>query len=36
MAVDPVPAFEGLGWEPRTDLATGLKHTVEWARSRHR
>ncbi|MFG3443024.1 NAD-dependent epimerase/dehydratase family protein [Nonomuraea sp. NPDC047897] len=36
MAVDPVPAFEGLGWEPRTDLATGLKHTVEWARSRRR
>lgn len=36
MAVDPVPAFEGLGWEPRTDLAAGLKHTVEWARSRRR
>ncbi|MBB6351772.1 NAD-dependent epimerase/dehydratase family protein [Nonomuraea muscovyensis] len=36
MAVDPVPAVEGLGWEPRTDLATGLKQTVEWARSRRR
>ncbi|MEV0144065.1 MULTISPECIES: NAD-dependent epimerase/dehydratase family protein [unclassified Nonomuraea] len=34
MAVDPVPAYDGLGWEPRTDLATGLKNTVEWARSR--
>ncbi|MCK2212951.1 NAD-dependent epimerase/dehydratase family protein [Actinomadura sp. ATCC 31491] len=36
MAVDPVPAHEGLGWQPRTDLATGIKHTVEWARSRRR
>ncbi|SEM84838.1 NAD-dependent epimerase/dehydratase family protein [Nonomuraea pusilla] len=36
MAVDPVPAFEGLGWEPRTDLPTGVKQTVEWARSRGR
>ncbi|NRQ36020.1 NAD-dependent epimerase/dehydratase family protein [Nonomuraea sp. NN258] len=34
MAVDPVPAHEGLGWQPRTDLATGLKNTVEWARRR--
>ncbi|MCW2879918.1 MAG: UDP-glucose 4-epimerase [Sphaerisporangium sp.] len=34
MAVDPAPAVEGLGWRPRTDLATGLKATVEWARSR--
>ncbi|MEW9555747.1 NAD-dependent epimerase/dehydratase family protein [Nonomuraea sp. NPDC050783] len=34
MAVDPVPAHEGLGWQPRTDLTTGLKQTVEWARSR--
>ncbi|MEV0197461.1 NAD-dependent epimerase/dehydratase family protein [Nonomuraea sp. NPDC050691] len=34
MAVDPVPAYDGLGWQPRTDLATGLKATVEWARSR--
>jgi UDP-glucose 4-epimerase len=34
MAVDPVPAQEGLGWEPRTDLATGLKTTVEWAKGR--
>ncbi|GII92497.1 NAD-dependent epimerase/dehydratase family protein [Sinosporangium siamense] len=34
MAVDPAPALAGLGWRPRTDLATGLKHTVEWARQR--
>ncbi|MEU9891706.1 NAD-dependent epimerase/dehydratase family protein [Sphaerisporangium sp. NPDC051011] len=34
MAVDPAPAREGLGWRPRTDLLTGLKATVEWARSR--
>ncbi|MEU8267650.1 NAD-dependent epimerase/dehydratase family protein [Sphaerisporangium sp. NPDC049002] len=34
MAVDPAPALEGLGWRPRTDLLTGLKATVEWARSR--
>jgi UDP-glucose 4-epimerase len=34
MAVDPAPAFEGLGWSPRSDLATGLKATVEWARAR--
>ncbi|GGL17191.1 UDP-glucose 4-epimerase [Sphaerisporangium melleum] len=34
MAVDPAPALEGLGWRPRTDLATGLKATAEWARSR--
>jgi UDP-glucose 4-epimerase len=34
MAVDPRPAFEGLGWRPRTDLLAGLKTTVEWARSR--
>ncbi|MGI5273720.1 NAD-dependent epimerase/dehydratase family protein [Nonomuraea sp. CA-218870] len=36
MAVDPVPAYEGLGWEPRIDLPAGIKLTVEWARSRHR
>jgi UDP-glucose 4-epimerase len=36
MAVDPVPAYEGLAWQPRTDLSTGLKNTVEWARSRPR
>lgn len=36
MAVDPVPAYEGLGWEPRVDLSTGVKNTVEWARSRRR
>ncbi|MEV7009763.1 NAD-dependent epimerase/dehydratase family protein [Streptosporangium sp. NPDC051022] len=34
MAVDPEPAFEGLGWRPRTDLAAGLKVTVDWARAR--
>ncbi|MEU6787562.1 NAD-dependent epimerase/dehydratase family protein [Nonomuraea angiospora] len=34
MAVDPVPAHEGLGWQPRTDLPTGVKKTVEWARNR--
>jgi UDP-glucose 4-epimerase len=32
--VDPAPALEGLGWRPQTDLATGLKATVEWARTR--
>lgn len=36
MAVDPLPAFEGLGWQPRTELTTGLKATVEWARSRRK
>ncbi|MEQ4725130.1 NAD-dependent epimerase/dehydratase family protein [Nonomuraea sp. B19D2] len=36
MAVDPVPAHEGLGWEPRVDLPTGVKKTVEWARNRRR
>ncbi|NUR90247.1 MAG: NAD-dependent epimerase/dehydratase family protein [Nonomuraea sp.] len=36
MAVDPVPAFEGLGWQPKTDLSTGLRATVEWARGRRR
>src|SRR5690606_16002300 len=36
MAVDPVPAYEGLGWEPRVDLSTGIKLTVEWARNRRR
>ncbi|MEV8635950.1 NAD-dependent epimerase/dehydratase family protein [Streptosporangium sp. NPDC051023] len=34
MAVDPAPAFEGLGWRPRTDLAAGLKITADWARAR--
>ncbi|MFC6081626.1 NAD-dependent epimerase/dehydratase family protein [Sphaerisporangium aureirubrum] len=33
MAVDPAPALDVLGWRPRTDLVTGLKATVEWARS---
>ncbi|PZG08275.1 NAD-dependent epimerase/dehydratase family protein [Nonomuraea aridisoli] len=36
MAVDPVPAHEGLGWQPRVDLSTGLKNTVEWTASRRR
>ncbi|GAA4598910.1 GDP-mannose 4,6-dehydratase [Planotetraspora phitsanulokensis] len=31
MAVDPAPAFEGLGWRPAFDLAAGLKATVAWA-----
>ncbi|MDP9865264.1 MULTISPECIES: NAD-dependent epimerase/dehydratase family protein [Streptosporangium] len=34
MAVDPAPALEGLGWRPQTDLPTGLKATVDWARAR--
>ncbi|WP_433434044.1 NAD-dependent epimerase/dehydratase family protein [Nonomuraea sp. CA-141351] len=34
MAVDPVPAHEGLRWQPRIDLPTGVKKTVEWARNR--
>jgi UDP-glucose 4-epimerase len=34
MAVDPVPAHDGLGWQPRTDLPTGVKRTVEWAAGR--
>ncbi|MEU4411223.1 NAD-dependent epimerase/dehydratase family protein [Streptosporangium sp. NPDC023963] len=34
MAVDPAPAFEGIGWRPQTDLAVGLKSTVDWARAR--
>ncbi|SEH03761.1 UDP-glucose 4-epimerase [Nonomuraea solani] len=34
MAVDPVPAHDGLGWQPRTDLPAGIKNTVEWAGSR--
>ncbi len=34
MAVDPAPALECLGWQPRNDLSTGLKATVEWARTR--
>jgi UDP-glucose 4-epimerase len=33
MAVDPAPAFEGLGWRPTYDLAAGLKATVAWATS---
>lgn len=34
MAVDPAPALEALGWRPQTDLNTGLKTTVDWARTR--
>ena len=33
MAVDPDPTYEALGWRPRYDLPTGLKATVEWART---
>ncbi|MFI6298319.1 NAD-dependent epimerase/dehydratase family protein [Nonomuraea sp. NPDC050790] len=33
MAVDPVPAYDGLSWQPASDLATGLRATVEWRRS---
>ncbi|WP_157250646.1 NAD-dependent epimerase/dehydratase family protein [Nonomuraea typhae] len=32
MAVDPVPAYDGLSWQPATDLASGLRATVAWAR----
>jgi UDP-glucose 4-epimerase len=32
MAVDPRPAYEGLGWMPRTDLPAALKATVDWVR----
>jgi UDP-glucose 4-epimerase len=34
MSVDPGPARETLGWEPRTSLREGLAATVAWARSR--
>lgn len=34
MAVDPGPARDGLGWEPRTGLPEGLAATIAWARSR--
>ncbi|WP_436764196.1 NAD-dependent epimerase/dehydratase family protein [Streptosporangium sp. V21-05] len=34
MAVDPGPALEGIGWRPRTELAFGLKSTVDWARTK--
>lgn len=30
---DPSRAREVLGWVPRTDFSTGLRHTVEWFRS---
>jgi UDP-glucose 4-epimerase len=36
MAVDPAPAAAALGWRPVTDLATGIRVTVEWARGRKR
>ena len=32
MAVDPVPAEDGLGWVPSTTLRDGIKATVEWLR----
>jgi UDP-glucose 4-epimerase len=34
MSVDPGPARQTLGWEPRTSLREGLAATVAWARSR--
>jgi UDP-glucose 4-epimerase len=34
MAIDPGPARETLGWEPRMSLRDGLAATVNWARSR--
>ncbi|WP_066362646.1 NAD-dependent epimerase/dehydratase family protein [Herbidospora mongoliensis] len=33
MAVDPAPAFEGLGWRPEHDLAAAIKLTVDWVRN---
>jgi UDP-glucose 4-epimerase len=32
MAVDPVPAEDGLGWVPTTGLRDGVSSTVEWIR----
>ena len=31
--VDPGPAWSALGWKARTDLASGLQRTWDWARS---
>ncbi|WP_062436124.1 NAD-dependent epimerase/dehydratase family protein [Herbidospora daliensis] len=33
MAVDPAPAYDGLGWRPEHDLASALKLTVDWVRN---
>ncbi len=32
MAVDPLPAQDGLGWVPGTSLRDGIKATVDWLR----
>ncbi|MGE5290218.1 MAG: NAD-dependent epimerase/dehydratase family protein [Micromonosporaceae bacterium] len=32
MAVDPLPAQDGLGWVPATSLRDGIKATVDWLR----
>jgi UDP-glucose 4-epimerase len=32
MAVDPLPAQDGLGWVPGTSLREGIKATVDWLR----
>jgi UDP-glucose 4-epimerase len=34
MAVDPVPAEDGLGWVPTTRLRDGVGATVEWLREK--
>jgi UDP-glucose 4-epimerase len=36
MAVDPVPAHDGLGWLPGTSLRDGIKATVDWLRRQNR
>lgn len=36
MAVDPLPADEGLGWVPNTSLSDGIKATVDWFQRRDR
>jgi UDP-glucose 4-epimerase len=34
MAVDPLPARDGLGWDADTSLRDGIKATVDWLRRR--
>jgi UDP-glucose 4-epimerase len=34
MSLDPAPALEALGWQPRTALRDGLAATLDWARHR--
>lgn len=34
MAVDPIPAMEGLKWCPKTPLRAGIAATVDWRRTR--